>query len=153
MQALKLIAFDDEDLAVISSHLQDAVMRVAEMAYLPAEKRFAAILNRFNWEKALKEGSSESHERRRCALRFDRVLGAQCHNLKPGARSRVLSLLAIGFEQTDAPEGYVTLIFSGDSAIRLHVECIEAEMRDLGLAWQTQNKPRHAEGEPGAAGT
>ena len=31
MQPLKLIALDEEDLAVVSSHLQDAVVRVGDM--------------------------------------------------------------------------------------------------------------------------
>ena len=50
MKPLKLIALDEEDLAVVSSHLQDAVVRVGDMAYLPSKKRFAAVLNRFDWE-------------------------------------------------------------------------------------------------------
>ncbi len=57
---LKLIALDEEDLEVVSSHLQDAVVRVGEMAYVPSQKRFAAILNRFNWEKAAKTGANET---------------------------------------------------------------------------------------------
>ena len=54
MTQLKLIALDEEDLSVVSSHLQDAVMRVSDMAYLPSQQRFAAIVNRFDWEKAVK---------------------------------------------------------------------------------------------------
>ena len=90
---LRLIALDEQDLEVVSSHLQDAVVRVGEMAYVPSQKRFAAILNRFNWEKATKTAANEN-ERRRTALRFDRVLGAQIKSLRPSASDRVLSLLA-----------------------------------------------------------
>ena len=53
MDKLKLIAFDAADLGVLSAHAQDAVLKVADMAFLPAEKRFAAILNRFDWPRAL----------------------------------------------------------------------------------------------------
>ena len=53
MPDLKLIALDTEDLNVLSAHLQDAVLRVADMAYLPKERRFAVILNRFDWQKAV----------------------------------------------------------------------------------------------------
>ena len=35
MPDLKLIALDAEDLGVISAHLQDAVLRVGDMVYLP----------------------------------------------------------------------------------------------------------------------
>ena len=147
---LRLIALDEQDLEVVSSHLQDAVVRVGEMAYVPSQKRFAAILNRFNWEKATKVANNEN-ERRRTALRFDRVLGAQIKALKPSASDQVLSLLAVRFEASDHPSGYVTLTFSGDASIRLQVECIEAELTDLGPVWRARSKPQHPGDEPGAA--
>jgi hypothetical protein len=37
MLDLKLIALDTEDLGIVSSHLQDAILRVGEMTYLPKE--------------------------------------------------------------------------------------------------------------------
>ncbi len=49
MPELKLIALDADDLKVISAHLQDAVLRVGDIAYLPRERRFAALGNRFDW--------------------------------------------------------------------------------------------------------
>ena len=101
---LKLIALDEQDLEIVSSHLQDAVVRVGDLAYVPSQKRFAAILNRFNWEKAAKTAANDTNERRRTALRFDRVLGAQIKSLKPSASDRVLSLLAVRFEAERAPE-------------------------------------------------
>jgi len=153
MNPLKLIALDEEDLAVVSSHLQDAVVRVGDLAYLPSQKRFAAVLNRFDWEKAGAKGAKD-YRRRRTALRFDRVFGAQLRNLKQGKSDRILSLLAVHFEPDDSPGGHVTLTFSGDASIQLKVECIEAEMTDLGPEWRTRVKPEHPGGgeEPGAGG-
>jgi DUF2948 family protein len=144
MEPLKLIALDEEDLSVVSSLLQDAVLRVADMTYVPAQKRFAAVLNRFDWAKATKEsGQGKDFRRRRAALRFDRVFGAQLKNIKPRASERVLSLLAVSFEPKEPPSGHVTLYFSGDASIQLQVECIEAELRDLGPEWRTRSKPKH----------
>jgi hypothetical protein len=142
MIPLKLLALDEEDLAVVSSHLQDAVVRVGDMAYVPSQKRFAAILNRFDWEGASKDGGKE-YKRRRTAIRFDRVLRAQHKGLRPEKPDRVLSLLAIRFEPNEAPGGRITLVFSGDVIIQLQVECVEAELRDLGPAWKTRHKPDH----------
>ena len=143
---LRLIALDTEDLQVLSAHLQDAVLRVGDMAYVPAQKKFAAVANRFDWERAVDgAGKSKDYARRRVALRFDRVLGAQVQNIRLAAEDQVLELLAIRFEEGEAPEGYVTLVFAGDGAVRLHVECIEAELRDLGPSWQTRRKPEHGE--------
>lgn len=149
MTPLKLIALDEEDLAVVSSLLQDAVIRVADMTYRPAQKRFAAVLNRFDWESAVKE-EGKAYRRRRTAIRFDRVFAAKMKNVKPGAGERVLSLLALSFEPGETPGGFVTLTFSGDASIRLQVECIEAELRDLGPAWRARAKPEHPGNEPDA---
>jgi Protein of unknown function (DUF2948) len=151
MAPLKLIALDEEDLAVVSSHLQDAVVRVGDIAYLPSQKRFAAVLNRFDWEGAVEPGA-KTYQRRRTALRFDRVLGAQHRQLRPTAPDRVLSLLAIRFEADDLPGGRVTLTFSGGVSIQLRVECLEAELRDLGPVWRTRSKPEHPGDEPGGPG-
>ena len=145
MADLKLMALDAEDLSVVSAHLQDAVMKVADVAYLPREKRFAAILNRFDWADAIQESKpgKETFARRRSALRFERVLAAQLQGIDLKNQGAVLNLLAIGFEPREAPEGDVTLVFADGGAIRLRVECIEAEMKDLGPAWQAKSKPQH----------
>lgn len=142
---LKLVALDKEDLQTISAHLQDAVMRVADIAYLPKEKRFVALCNRFDWPAALAGDKSSGQKllRSRSALRFERVLGAKLQNIRLDAKDDVLSLLAIQFEETDPPGGSVTLLFSASAAIRLDVECIEAELRDLGPSWRARRRPEH----------
>lgn len=152
MPDLKLIALDEEDLGVISAHLQDAVLRIPDMTYLKGDKRFAAVVNRFDWTKAVMAGGGKpALERRRSGLRFERVLGAQTAGIDVKDQKGVLSLLAIRFEPKDSPEGFVTLQFSGGGAIRLHVECIEAELADLGAAWSTKRQPKHA--DDGNSGT
>ena len=148
MQLLKLAALDTDDLEVMSAHLQDAVMRIGDIAYVPERKRFAVVLNRFDWEGAQGVGrgsGKKQFERRRAALRFDRVLAAQVQGIRQQARDTVLELLAIQFEETDQPEGYVMLHFAGGGGIRLHVECIEAELKDLGPVWRAKSKPEHGE--------
>jgi hypothetical protein len=150
MPDLKLIALDAEDLAVISANLQDAVMKVGDLAYLPREKRFAAVANRFDWADALKNDAAadQHYARRRTALRFERVLGAQVHGIDLANKGAVISLLAISFEPGEPPAGLVILQFADGSAIRLVVECIEAELRDLGPVWQAKSKPQHPEHPP-----
>jgi hypothetical protein len=152
MPELKLIAFDAEDLAVISAHLQDAVVKVGDLAYLPRERRFAAVGNRFDWADAMVDGKGKpEYVRRHTALRFERVLGAQLRGIDPGKKGTILALLAIGFEPADVPEGpggYVTLSFAEGAAVRLKVECIEAELKDLGPAWRAKSMPQHPEDDP-----
>jgi hypothetical protein len=136
---LRLQALDEEDLAVLSAHVQDAVMKVGDLAWLPKERRFALAMNRFVWETA--DGSRQ--ERRRAALSFDRVTAVKACDIDRTKPGTVLNLLAVRFDPTDAPGGDVTLVFAGGAAIRLTVECIEARLADLGAAWAARAMPVH----------
>ncbi len=137
---LKLAALDADDLAVVSAHLQDAVLNAGDLSYLRKARKFALVANRFVWEHGAK---AEHFERRRTGLHFDRVTGVKVQNIDRSDREAVLSLLSIGFEETDAPSGTIILAFSGGGTIRLEVECIEAQLSDLGPAWATEHLPRH----------
>lgn len=140
MTRLKLLALDEEDLAVLSAHLQDAVVKRADMGFLPSAQRFALLLNRFDWDHKAVTGETV---RRRAGLHFERVRQAKCRGLEAAQREGVLNLLAVTFEATDAPSGRVLLTFSGGAEVRLDVECIEASLRDLGPAWGCARVPRH----------
>lgn len=140
-ERLKLIALDEEDLAVISAHVQDAVLKVGDLSYLPAERRFVVVMNRFIWENA--DGRRRTYERRRAVLSFDRVLSVKTSGIRRDRPEAVLELLAIEFSAGEAPAGAVTLIFAGGGAVRLDVECIETRMADLGAAWATTARPAH----------
>lgn len=143
MDKIKFVVLDDEDLQVASAHLQDAVVKVADVHWRPQEKRLVLGVNRFDWE-----GASEptpQYRRRRAALRFERVLSCKCKDVNPAGKDAVLNLLAVEFTPTEAPSGVVTLMFSGGATLRLEVECLEAELADLGPAWTTTCCPKHAE--------
>lgn len=143
---LKLFALDRDDLEVVSTHVQDSVVAVADIHWRPHEKRLLMLLNRFDWEQA--QCADPHYHRRRTALRFDRVTACQCRHMTPHDKNAVLNLLAVEFAETTAPAGVVTLVFSGDMALRLEVECLEAELADLGPVWDTTLRPVH----PGDAG-
>jgi hypothetical protein len=143
MEQLKLIALDDDDLKVMSAQLQDAVIRTEDVVFLPKERRFAILMNRFNWLDAADGGAERSYERCQCALRFEKVKHVQYKHLALGERSEVVELLAVSFEAGEPPSGAIILTFAGGPAIKLHVDCIEAELRDLGPVWKTPHKPRH----------
>jgi hypothetical protein len=140
---LKLVALDRDDLAVVSTHLQDAVVTVGDVRWRPAEKRLVVGLSRFDWEGAL-NGSAE-FQRRRTALRFERVNSLKCRNVNCTDKQRVLNLLAVGFDAHDPPAGAVTLTFSGGATLRLEVECLECELVDLGPVWATECCPAHVD--------
>jgi hypothetical protein len=143
MDRLKLVAFDVDDLAVVSAHVQDAVLKVRDMTFLAKEKRFAAVINRFVWEKPAEGAFRKTWERRRAGFHFDRVLAVRSTGIDRSDPEAVLDLLAIGFDGAEEPAGTVTLIFAGGGAIALDVECIEAAISDLGPAWATACCPEH----------
>jgi hypothetical protein len=64
--------------------------------------------------------------------------------VQPKDKDAVLNLLSVEFQPADAPGGVVVLTFAGGAALRLEVECLEAEIADLGPAWATKLCPAHA---------
>jgi hypothetical protein len=145
MESLKLVALDRDDMEVVSAHLQDAVIKAADVHWRPSEKRVVVGLNRFDWETV--NGSSTEFRRCRAALRFERVSSCKCRDVNAAEKNQILNLLAVTFDETDPPGGVVTLTFSGGAALRLEVECLEAELADLGPAWVTECCPEHVEAD------
>ncbi|WP_193370097.1 DUF2948 family protein [Pelagibius marinus] len=163
---LKLRAHDPQDMDVLAALLQDALVPLGDMKYLPEEKRFVLVANRFRWHgdpaederpaapEALPEGADVAFddegqppfERVNSGLCFDKVARVRYRGLKPGGDDEILSLLTI----TSDP-GSVTLIFAGEAAVRLEVEAIRCHMEDLGRPWPTRWRPHHDEG-PGSEG-
>jgi hypothetical protein len=141
MEPVKFVALDRDDLEVVSAHLQDAEVKVADVHWRPQEKRLVLGVARFDWMAA----NSPAPEFRRCrsALRFDRVLACKCKHVNPAGKDAVLNLLAIDFTETESPAGVVTLTFSGGATLRLEVECLEVELVDLGPTWTAGECPAH----------
>jgi Protein of unknown function (DUF2948) len=148
MEDLKLIALDKDDIEVVSAHVQDALVKVADIFWQPREHRFVMALSRFDWMSAveadgIRSGQAPDYRRCRTALRFERVTACKCRNLDQANREATLNLLAVEFVQADGPAGIVTLTFSGGGAIRLEVECLEAELVDLGEVYAAAACPDH----------
>jgi hypothetical protein len=141
MELLRLVALDQEDLAVISTHLQDAIVRVGDLALLSQERRFALVARRFDWECR----EDEPPRRRFTGLHFERVLHCRTRGIDRSNPDAVLNLLAITFAEINSPSGTITLLFSEGGAIQLDVECIETQMKDLGPVWEAEGRPTHAD--------
>lgn len=138
-ELLKLIALDADDLTVLSAHAQDAVVQVGDIMWRPAEQRVVLMIRRFDWEGAL-EGQ---RRRRLTALHFARVTAMKALGVRPQDKETTLSLLAITFSPKQEPGGDVLLSFSGGATLKLSVECIEAQLKDMGGMWETASQPNH----------
>lgn len=126
----RLIALDEDDLAVISAHVQDASVQVRDIIWRQSEKRLVVGMKRLDWDQAL--SGVPSARRLVAALRFDRVLACKSRNLDMSKPSFESELLGLEFRPGAKPGGSVLLMFSGGGALRLDVECIECELADLG---------------------
>jgi hypothetical protein len=139
-KGLALLAEDEEDLKIISAHLQDAVMRVGDMVFLPKSRRFAMLLNRFCWE-----GCSEERigERVRAGLHFDGVLNVRAQNVRQDNPDSVVELLALKFARNGEIGGTIELLLAGGGRIRLEVEYVDAALRDITEHWPAVGRPEH----------
>ena len=134
---LKLRAEDAEDLAVLSAILQDALVPVGEMVFLPEEQRFVLVANRFRWEPP-ESGVRQDFERRMSGLRIDGVKACS------GAASIRATASGCCCCWRCAPKpGVIYFDFAGGSSIRLEVERILCHLDDLGEPWPTRWRPRH----------
>jgi len=124
---LRLIAFDAEDLQVVSAMTQDAVWPAAQMAWHSKERRFAVLLNRFRWEAH----SASQAERVQSVLSFEDVKAVQTQGFDPRDSDLILSLLSITFIPATDGTGTCLLTLAGNGAIRLEVESLEAGLRDV----------------------
>jgi hypothetical protein len=148
MTRLRLAAGDAEDMEILSARLQDAAGQLKNFTWLPQKRRFAAVLNRLQWEEGGKT-------RVRAGLHFDSVLKVQSSKVKLGAGDAVVSVLAVKFAPNGAkeneegdPGGVVEIVLAGGGAIRLTVECIDAELIDMTEPWAARGTPDHDAPDP-----
>ena len=139
---LKLIARTEEDLRVVSAHLQDSIVSVADIANLKKNKIFLMQLNRFMWEE-VEKGVFRKNKRIRTILKFENVMNVLSININQLKKDKFLDFLAIETSITPDKNYEMKIIFAGDSIIRIISEVIEVTLDDQGEAWDTKNKPKH----------
>ena len=140
---LKLAALDAKDLEIVSAHVQDAVMKVGQIAFLPKEGRFVLPMNRLAWETVSGLVRKRAERRRSVLSLRPGGLGAQRGRRPRPARGGAVAACRALSRRHSTPAGTVELVFSEGAAIRLEVECIEARLADLGGAWQASSLPAH----------
>ena len=142
VQNLKLIAKTDEDLRVLSAHLQDSILKTSDIANLKKNKIFLMQLNRFMWED-VEKGVFRKNKRIRTILKFENVIEVNSKNINQTSKDKFLDFLAIESNLMPDNNYEMKLIFSGDSVIRVVAEVIEVALDDQGEPWDTKNKPKH----------
>ena len=139
---LKLIAKTEEDLRVVSAHLQDSIASISDIANLKKNKIFIMQLNRFMWED-VEKGVFRKNKRIRTILKFENVLKVHSKNINQSKKNKFLDFLAIESSLLPNNNYEMNIIFAGDSIIKIISEVIEITLDDQGEAWNTKNKPKH----------
>ena len=142
-RSLRLLAETAEDLEVISSAIQDSVVKAGNLTYEARINRFSLEINRYRWEEGVTK--RREGERVRSLLAFDGVLGVKTRAITKSDPELILSLLQVTFAPAeDPPGGTVTLLFAGDGEIVLDVEVLDATLLDSDYVWPTRHLPDHA---------
>ena len=139
---LKLIARTEEDLRVVSAHLQDSIASVADIANLKKNKIFLMQLNRFMWED-VEKGVFRKNKRIRTILKFENVIKVISKNINQSKKDKFLDFLTIETNQMPDNNYEMKIVFAGDSIIKVVSEVIEVTLDDQGNAWDTKNMPKH----------
>ena len=112
---LKLLGRENRDIVTLSGLVQDAIFVPADMKLYTERKRFVAVLNRFQWERAVAvdaaasgdtvaEASADArfeddlesgYTRSFTALTVEGITGARTRSVKMGARDQFLSVMAL----------------------------------------------------------
>ena len=139
---LKLIARTEEDLRVVSAHLQDSIASISDIASLKKNKIFLMQLNRFMWED-VEKGVFRKNKRIRTILKFENILEVRSKNINQSKKDKFLDFLAIESSTMPDKNYEMKIIFAGGAIIRIITEVIEVTLDDQGDAWDTKNKPKH----------
>ena len=141
---LKLIARTEDDLRVVSAHLQDAIANLSDIANLKKSRIFLMQLNRFMWED-VEKGVFRKNKRIRTILKFENVIKVHSKNINQSKKDKFLDFLAIETNQMPDNNYSMKIVFAGDSIIDVITEVIEVTLDDQGEAWDTKNMPQHRE--------
>jgi len=161
---LKLRARDARDLEAVAACVQDALVALGDIKYLPRERRFGLMLNRFRWEAApataaerhtagpaaasgdvgfANQGEAE-YERIHSVLTFDRVRAVKHKRLEEAATDGVLSLLTLRLDGR-----HLLIAFAGGGALRLEIDHIHCHLEGLGESRPTVWRPQRSDDGPG----
>tara|TARA_B100000242_G_scaffold75095_1_gene48577 strand:- start:1211 stop:1654 length:444 start_codon:yes stop_codon:yes gene_type:complete len=139
---LKLIARTQEDLRVVSAHLQDSIANISDIASLEKNKIFLMQLNRFMWED-VEKGVFRKNKRIRTILKFENVIKVISKNINQSKKDNFLDFLTIETLKMPDNNYEMKLVFAGDSIIKIISEVIEVTLDDQGYSWDTKNAPKH----------
>ena len=143
---MNLGAQDAEDLQVISSLTQDAVLTVDDLKWSRAERQVVFLLKRFRWEDVeLAKQQGRDPERVQSLLVIQNATGLASQGIDRKQADVVLSLMSLEFSGAEDGVGDLVLTFSGYGALKVQVDGLDVALRDVTRPYVAPSKqvPNH----------
>ena len=132
LNRMKLNAIDTEELKIIATVLQDGLIEVSDVKYLPSIRIFIVMITRFMWEEKI---VNKTNNRTKAVLVFEDVLAVHSRNIDQMNKTKVLELLTFNFYYNKSKNIEIELLFNNDATIKLETEVVQARLEDQGESW------------------
>ena len=145
-KALNIGAFDQRDLEVISSLIQDSIFPTSEIKWLSSVGKLALLVNRFRWEDtSLVQLRDSKAERVQSLLIISHVKSISSRGFSPKQKDKILSILSISFDGEDGGSGSILIVLSGNESILVEVDALEIHLRDVTMPYiaPSGTTPKH----------
>ena len=135
LNKMKLNAIDTEELKIIATVLQDGLIEVSDVKYLPSIRTFIVMITRFMWEEKI---VNKTNNRTKAVLVFEDVLAVHSRNIDQMNKTKVLELLTFNFYNNKSKNIEIELLFNNDATIKLETEVVQAKLEDQGESWTVE---------------
>ena len=135
LNKMKLNAIDTEELKIIATVLQDGLIEVNDVKYLPSIRTFIVMITRFMWEEKI---VNKTNNRTKAVLVFEDVLAVHSRNIDQMNKTKVLELLTFNFYNNKSKNIEIELLFNNDATIKLETELVQAKLEDQGESWTVE---------------
>ena len=135
LNRMKLNAIDTEELKIIATVLQDGLIEVNDVKYLPSIRTFIVMITRFMWEEKI---VNKTNNRTKAVLVFEDVLAVHSKNIDQMDKAKVLELLTFNFYNNKSKNIEIELLFNNDATIKLETEVVQAKLEDQGDSWTVE---------------
>ena len=135
LNRMKLNAIDTDELKIIATVLQDGLIEVSDVKYLPSIRTFIVMITRFMWEEKI---VNKTNNRTKAVLVFEDVLAVHSRNIDQMNKTKVLELLTFNFYYNKSKNIEIELLFNNDATIKLETEVVQAKLEDQGESWTVE---------------
>ena len=132
---MNLNAIDTDELKIISTILQDGLIEVNDIKYLPSIRSFFLMITRFMWEEKI---VNKVDQRIKAVLSFEDVLSVYSKNIDQLNKNKTLELVTFNYYPNNSKNIEIELLFKNDAIIKLETEIIRCKLKDQGEPWKIE---------------